>query len=110
MIFIVSKQIFTRLDAINQGASTSKNETSPSTKRKWSDSEAMYVLAGVELYGLGKWASIARTFKTKLVGRDPVGIKDKHRNLMKQKDKPEFKLMLEKARKIAETIKKSHSF
>ncbi len=48
---------------------------------RWSETETIYLIAGVNIYGKGNWAKILSEFSTKFNDRSSVNLKDRYRNL-----------------------------
>lgn len=73
-------------------------------RSKWSDSEALFLVIGVELYGKGNWAKILRRLNDKFKNRTSVHLKDKYRNLERA---GELKRLEKQARTYIEKNKES---
>ena len=52
-------------------------------KSRWSETETLYLLAGVEIYGKGNWAKILSEFSHIIKDRTSVHVKDRYRNVEK---------------------------
>jgi hypothetical protein len=68
--------------------SSTINNSRPSIKSDsrcfWTDTECVYLVAGVEIYGRGNWSKILSEFQDKFNKiRTNVNLKDKYRNLLK---------------------------
>ncbi len=49
--------------------------------KNWSQLETTYLVLGVELYGIGKWAYILNKFKNNFNSRTSVNLKDRYRTI-----------------------------
>ncbi len=83
-----------------------KANASPSkARRKWSYDECLILVHGVNTIGLGQWAHILASYKSKFVNRSSVDLKDKYRTL--KKNESELKELTEKAKLNSERLNRA---
>lgn len=83
-------------DSIDENSTANNSRPSVKTDSRcfWTDTECVYLVAGVEIYGRGNWSKILSEFPDKFNKiRTGVHLKDKYRNLLRS---PSMMKMYEK--------------